>query len=220
VTRRITNRRKERKPEARLIAAIAALRELASGAVSPAALDALATVVELVVAGAAAEARVATLETLARTDELTGLPNRRYLVEELERQVAGARRHRRPLAALLVDLDGFKAINDARGHAAGDALLREVAMFLRRRCRANDFVARLGGDEFIVLLTETAEREAEAIAGALADAFVRRRGPAVGLSIGVAALGRADDGACLLDAADRRMYVAKRRGRAEARPAS
>ena len=127
--------------------------------------EALATLIEHVVLSA----------TVARTDELTGLPNRRYLVEELERQVAAARRYRRPLAALLVDIDGFKTVNDEQGHAAGDQLLRDVAALLKRRCRRSDFVARLAGDEFVVLLPDTGRREAAAIARELAEASSRRR---------------------------------------------
>ena len=93
---------------------------------------------------------LARIEELAYTDPLTGLPNRRRLEEQMETAIWTARPARTRVALLFVDLDGFKAVNDALGHAAGDELLQTVAGRLRGRLRRGDLLARLGGDEFLV----------------------------------------------------------------------
>ncbi len=95
------------------------------------------------------------LVDLALTDELTGLANRRRLVEALEQEVARARRSRRPLSVAMIDLDYFKRYNDTFGHSAGDELLRRFAFRTTRRLRAQDLVARYGGEEFCLVLPET-----------------------------------------------------------------
>jgi diguanylate cyclase (GGDEF)-like protein len=92
---------------------------------------------------------------LGRRDSLTALPNRRAFHERGEMLLAGARRYARPITLAYLDLDSFKSINDAHGHAEGDMVLRAVGSVLRRQTRAADLVARLGGDEFAVLLVET-----------------------------------------------------------------
>ncbi|NEX63950.1 bifunctional diguanylate cyclase/phosphodiesterase [Noviherbaspirillum galbum] len=89
----------------------------------------------------------------ANLDALTGLPNRRYFREQLDAEVRMAARHRRKIALLFLDLDGFKQVNDLHGHDAGDLLLVEAARRIKRCVRATDIVARLGGDEFTVLIT-------------------------------------------------------------------
>jgi diguanylate cyclase (GGDEF)-like protein len=91
----------------------------------------------------------------AATDPLTGLPNRRQIDARVIEAVALAERQARPLACLMIDLDDFKAINDTYGHAAGDAVLREVARRLREGIRASDVVGRYGGEEFLMLLPDT-----------------------------------------------------------------
>jgi diguanylate cyclase (GGDEF)-like protein len=98
----------------------------------------------------------------ARTDELTGLANRRRFSEVLERMCAGAQRA--PFAVLLVDLDRFKEVNDALGHQTGDALLREVGQRLSLLVRPEDVLARLGGDEFALFVAHVSEDEGRLLA--------------------------------------------------------
>lgn len=97
-------------------------------------------------------ALVAKLEALARTDELTGLSNRRAWEEELRRELARAARDRAHLCVALLDLDGFKAYNDRHGHPAGDRLLQDVARIWRKQLRITDVLARYGGEEFAIAL--------------------------------------------------------------------
>ena len=95
------------------------------------------------------------LRSAADLDQVTGVNNHRYLQERLTQEVARSARSRSPLSVLMIDLDGFKAINDVHGHADGDRVLRNVAAGLRLTVRANDIVARYGGDEFVVLMPDT-----------------------------------------------------------------
>jgi diguanylate cyclase (GGDEF)-like protein len=156
----------------------------------------------------------------AATDSLTGVSNRRHFVEESERIVALAHRHGRPCSVLLVDLDSFKGVNDTWGHAAGDALLRNVVAVCRRALRDSDVLGRIGGDEFAALLPETSAEMAVATAErlrlAVAEAGVPYEGRELhgAVSIGVAGLGdrvvTVDD---LLRQADTALYQAKNAGR-------
>jgi diguanylate cyclase (GGDEF)-like protein len=157
---------------------------------------------------------------LAHHDPLTGLPNRRWLLERLREALRDADAAQRRVALLFIDLDGFKAVNDTHGHAIGDALLRAVAQRLRGRVRAGDTVCRLAGDEFVVLLPSIADREAASDVAALLRAALARpfalRGRVlrVGFSGGIAVA--PEDGTraeVLLERADAAMYEAKRRGR-------
>ncbi len=93
-------------------------------------------------------------QQLASHDALTGLANRQWLFNLGERELARCRRSRLPITAIFLDCDGFKAVNDAYGHDAGDAVLRAVASALMNNCRPTDVVARLGGDEFVVLVSD------------------------------------------------------------------
>lgn len=95
------------------------------------------------------------LRRQATTDELTGLTNRRGLFHSLEAELSRARRHERPISILMIDLDGFKAYNDANGHPAGDEALRVIGRLLGFRSRREDVAARYGGEEFVMLLPET-----------------------------------------------------------------
>jgi diguanylate cyclase (GGDEF)-like protein/PAS domain S-box-containing protein len=161
------------------------------------------------------------LERLADHDSLTGLVNRRRFAAELERHVAEAQRDDSHYALLVMDLDGFKDVNDSLGHQAGDELLTTVANVLRRRTRESDLVARTGGDEFAVLLVDTPPAEAEAIAEALvatlgmsADVVYEQPSCRVSASMGVVTFtGRtAWTADRLLAAADMAMYEAGEAG--------
>ncbi|KQS73713.1 diguanylate cyclase domain-containing protein [Modestobacter sp. Leaf380] len=162
---------------------------------------------------------LARIEELAYTDPLTGLPNRRRLQEQVELALWEASASSTAVGLLFVDLDGFKAVNDRLGHAAGDELLVTVSQRLRARLRRSDLLARLGGDEFLVALpgldpvqgAAEADRVAEVLAHAV-QAPIDLRGEAivVGASIGRAVT--PDDGcdfATLLHTADQRMYAVK-----------
>ncbi|HWH13473.1 MAG TPA: diguanylate cyclase, partial [Miltoncostaeaceae bacterium] len=154
------------------------------------------------------------LAHLAEHDELTGAANRRGVMRALERRLADTAGG----ALLVLDLDGFKAVNDRYGHAAGDDLLVAVAAALHARLREGDVVGRLGGDEFAVILPGTGAEGARAIAAVLANAVARAARGAVTASCGIAlyAEGAGSDPAALLARADAEMYRAKSARRAAA----
>jgi diguanylate cyclase (GGDEF)-like protein len=168
-----------------------------------------------------------TLERLFRAtqdralrDGLTRVYNRGFLAEWLPRQLRLSRRSGSSLAALMVDLDHFKRINDTLGHAAGDQVLVALARCIERQLRSSDVVVRYGGEEFSVFLPDTpiagAFVTAERLRAAIA-AMTERDGLPAGLritaSIGLAAIGKGDDGNQLLPRADAALYQAKRGGR-------
>lgn len=173
-----------------------------------------------------ARADRARIEQLAHHDALTGLPNRGLLDDRLDQAVALAHRELRPLAVLLFDLDGFKPVNDTLGHAAGDALLVEVAARARQCMRASDTVGRLGGDEFLAILPETDREGAKAVAMKLVEALGRpygfgERTVTIGASVGGAFFGKdCGDADALTRAADAALYEAKREGRGRYRAAA
>lgn len=169
-----------------------------------------------------AEARI---EQLAFFDDLTGLPNRRLLLDRLGQVLAQCTRHKRGLALLFLDLDNFKDINDTLGHEWGDRLLMEVGQRLFEGLRATDTVARLGGDEFVVVLqglsaqTQEAVQEVEGVAlkilarlnqGYEIDGRTIHSTPSIGISVFDAAAGTPQE---LLKRADLAMYEAKAQGR-------
>ena len=153
-------------------------------------------------------------------DSLTGLANRAAFVERLEQTLALAQRHRRKIALLFIDLDGFKPINDALGHAAGDAVLKEIAARLRSTLRAGDVVGRMGGDEFVVLMEESGEPERSAavarkLLAAVARPILLAGGQEcrVAASIGISRYTEdGEDAGALLRSADQAMYRAKAEG--------
>jgi len=154
---------------------------------------------------------------MAREDSLTGLPNRREFYEQGRHALALANRQQLSFAAMFIDLDKFKRVNDMHGHEAGDALLIRVADGLRAHVRAGDIVGRLGGDEFAMLLPgmngAAAEAYAEELRLRLLDAM-REGGWPVTFSIGVASYRHApDDIDGLLSEADALMYEVKEQGR-------
>ena len=157
---------------------------------------------------------------LASHDQLTGLANRRLFQDRLEQALATARRIKRRVAVLYIDLDGFKLVNDTLGHAAGDGLLRSVAEHLTANLRESDTAARLGGDEFAVLLTNlNDELDASTVATKILNALchpmpLREHHLFTSASIGIAtfpAHGREPED--LIKKADTAMYQAKDRGR-------
>lgn len=158
------------------------------------------------------------LDRISRTDELTGLPNRREIHQRLRYEAVRAARHLRSFSIVLGDLDGFKLINDTHGHLAGDKILREVARVLRSALRKEDSIGRWGGEEFLVLLPETstegAVRVAENLRKRVQEMQIEwhdRKIP-VTISLGISfwEKGSLEN---LLRRADHNLYAAKRSGR-------
>jgi diguanylate cyclase (GGDEF)-like protein len=144
-------------------------------------------------------------------DPLTGVLNHRAFYERLEQELARAVRSETHVAVLVVDLDDFKALNDTRGHVAGDRALRRVASAIRSTCRAVDIPGRLGGDEFAVILPDI-EADLDALAGRLLDAIATQTG--LHASVGVAvARDRADRAARTVARADSSLLEAKAAGK-------
>lgn len=160
------------------------------------------------------------LQEVALTDSLTGFPNRRYAIERMAKEWSASQRSRRPLSCMVIDVDGFKQINDGFGHDVGDAVLVQVSAALKQALRSQDVIARTGGDEFVVICPET-PLEAAAVCGErLRKAVELARMPADGkplgvtISVGVATRdGTMADPDVLLKRADQGAYLAKQRGR-------
>ena len=169
----------------------------------------------------------AKLEELAVHDELTGLYNYRYLRSRLEEEFKRSRRYKSPLTCVVVDVDGFKAINDEHGHDAGNEVLRELARRVCATVREVDVVARYGGEEFLVILPETDGTQgviaAERICTAVAEAPVVVAGVDIGVTVsaGVAHVssGGVDSRDDLIGAADRALLGAKQQGHNQVRMA-
>jgi diguanylate cyclase (GGDEF)-like protein len=163
------------------------------------------------------------LERLAYYDELTGLPNRRSVLRQLEALLSRARRHGHALAVLMVDADHFKALNDRRGHAAGDGALRALAERLRERLRAEDVVGRFGGEEFVIGLPDAralgAAGVAEDVRAAVAGRPLTIDGHVLTLTVSVGwAAWEDEDLGQLIARADGALYEAKAAGRDCVRP--
>jgi len=161
------------------------------------------------------------LRDQAIRDPLTGLFNRRYLQETLERELQRAVRKDRPVSVMMLDLDHFKRCNDEFGHEAGDAVLRAVGEFLRNRTRTEDIACRYGGEEFVVILPEASQENAFQRAQQIREGIKRleikhptRILNPITVSIGLACSSSAlYDSTLLLEAADAALYQAKRDGR-------
>ena len=160
-----------------------------------------------------------TIYRMTIMDGLTGIHNKRYLMEQLERELSRAKRHDRPLALVLVDIDHFKHVNDTFGHLAGDHVLKEIAQLAKSRLRPDDVIARYGGEEFAIVLPETKLEGGVRIADELrtmieSEAFAfEGEEIAVTVSCGVSEL--QSDWGCndFVHEADRRLYEAKHAGR-------
>ncbi|MGF1501914.1 MAG: PleD family two-component system response regulator [Paracoccaceae bacterium] len=158
---------------------------------------------------------------MAATDPLTRLYNRRYTATHLDGMIDRARRETSPLAAMVLDLDNFKRVNDRFGHASGDRVLVEFARRLQANVRSVDLVARIGGEEFLVVLPDitpdNATRAAERIRNAVETPPFRLEGQSepldITVSIGLAMLGTEETGAALVERADHALYASKAGGR-------
>lgn len=160
-------------------------------------------------------------ELMAYFDHLTGLHNYAYFESEIKTEVARAQRYDTSLCLLLVDLDGFKLVNDTLGHRTGNEVLREVGHILQKRLRSSDLVARFGGDEFAALLHRTDPADGQRVASSLCKNIDKqfRRGALADLpcpltaSFGLSALPlQAVDEVQLFELADKALYKAKRAG--------
>ncbi|MCA9610045.1 MAG: diguanylate cyclase [Myxococcales bacterium] len=160
-----------------------------------------------------------TIYNMTIVDGLTGINNKRYLMEALEREIPRARRHQRPLSVVMFDIDHFKSINDNYGHLAGDYVLKELATLVKGRLRPDDVLGRYGGEEFCAALPETNLPGAVSIAEDLRRRIEERRFVFEGevipvtVSLGCSELDGEMDVLQLIKAADEKLYDAKRGGR-------
>lgn len=162
-----------------------------------------------------------TLRDAAQTDVLTGLGNRRLLATALDRMYAESVRYGTDLSCMMIDMDGFKTVNDTLGHQRGDELLRMMGDVIRGCIRSSDVAARFGGDEFVILLPRTSCSTAAALAQRLSSAFqvamnrLHRVGLRCGMSVGIASVQMSGpaDGEQLLAHADHALYAAKAKGK-------
>jgi len=160
--------------------------------------------------------RIAYLEQLADQDTLTPIANRRAFVRELSRMMSFAERYNTPSSVIYFDVNDLKVINDTLGHAAGDAVLAEVAQVLVKNVRDSDFVGRLGGDEFGIILAytdqATANEKAASLAAAITAHPVTWQGKTINISAswGAHSFQSGSDAASALDAADKAMYARKK----------
>jgi diguanylate cyclase len=156
-------------------------------------------------------------EVAAQTDELTGLYNRRCLNQQLTRFMERAQKSSLGLALLAIDLDRFKEVNDTRGHAMGDQVLRAVGRYLKQSIRKTDLPCRIGGDEFVVLLRDAGEHEAqiraEKIQKELSELRLGDGEVHVTASVGGTMYKTTEDASALLERADQNLYAAKHAGR-------
>ncbi len=189
-----------------LAAAVLSTSLVLLGESAQAAAQTVLTVGTAVLVGATVHVLLSRARTAAATDELTELPNRRALARALDAEFARFRRSGRPLSVLVLDLDGFKAVNDAHGHAVGDAVLVAVGRAWAAQLRAEDTLARVGGDEFVAVLSDTDA----ATAASVIDRLTASTSSELSVSIGVATASASDVGpAALVSRADDAMYRQK-----------
>ena len=162
------------------------------------------------------------VRTESLTDPLTGLANRKYFDQSLDKAIADATERSEPLALLMTDVDHFKKFNDTWGHLTGDQVLRLVAMSLKQNVKGQDIASRYGGEEFAVVLPNTVLRSASTVADHIRRAVMskelmkRSTGQNLGrvtISLGVATLQKGDNAQSLIARADACLYAAKRNGR-------
>jgi len=159
------------------------------------------------------------LERQATHDKLTGLLNRRYADEFLQREIENSKRHNREFTIALADIDHFKQVNDLHSHAAGDEVLRRVAEILTNRCRKTDVVARYGGEEFLLCFPDTSAEFAEQICSQIRNAVEKANWSHISeeinitVSFGIAEVGVDSRRTSILSDADTRLYQAKNKGR-------
>lgn len=201
-------------PRERPIALIVADNRFAGGAIDDDQVAAFATLVGQAALVLDNLALLRHVERLARDDSLTGALSRREFEARMKIEEARSLRTKRPCALLMVDLDHFKAVNESRGHAGGDALLRQLGELLRQSLRAPDLIGRFGGDEFVLLLPEVGQDDALAIAARIGKLAWEHE---IALSIGGATYpADAAVPAGLFSIADRNLYAAKEAGRGRA----
>lgn len=174
---------------------------------------------QLALAQAQAQARVQMMETLAHTDPLTGIPNRRYLEMTLDTALLNIKTAGGKLSVAMMDIDHFKAINDTYSHAVGDIVLRRVANIVTEQLRGEDLVSRIGGEEFLIVLRNTHVEAAQEACERILSAFRNydwgaiTPGLKVTASIGIADTQQLTDRASIVAAADTALYQAKIAGR-------
>jgi len=180
------------------------------------------TTLGLVLENVALQSEGRTLRALAEKDELTGISNRRNILDLLRREVDRARRYGKPLALAMVDVDHFKSWNDLHGHAVGDMVLQSVAQIITSASREIDAYGRYGGEEFLIVLPETSAEHAIVYAERLRT-MIEAHGSELGalysasslsVSVGVTQLlARGDDPYQMIQRADAALYAAKKHGR-------
>lgn len=165
------------------------------------------------------------VEEMAITDSLTGLYNRRFLMDKLEEEIKRSRRYSHALSILMIDIDFFKKVNDTYGHHAGDRILSDFASFLVENSRTTDTIGRYGGEEFIVILPETKPRAAVHFAENLRKMLTTKKFPIdnfiqLGITISIGVVGFSGEHAkeirgvdSMINSADKALYIAKKNGR-------
>ncbi len=167
----------------------------------------------------AARERIKHLEDLALLDELTRLPNRRFVVRELTSRISEMSRVGEPFGVLFADIDDFKSVNDSHGHETGDEVLRVVARTLLHNCRPLDAIGRWGGEEFVAVVREVDRGQlriiGERLRALVASSKVRRNGTQIGvtISVGGTTARPGDSPESLLERADQMLYRSKQGGR-------